>query len=180
MTLPYVIPSIRVRILAALLVAFALGTIPSAAHASNGLAGYKAQGIVVDSSDSTITVCVGTGKKATNKRARAWQGGPVEFDITTARVNARDLNGDKSRDAADILIGSRVKVGAKLPRDLSAAAGPFAAAKVKVDSKKRVKPKKGYADGSCPVDDTSNDVDDLEPTDNDDDMDWDPWFGNIT
>jgi hypothetical protein len=174
-TLPYVTHSLHARVFAALLVAFALAVVPSAANASNGLAGYKAKGIVVANSGSTLTVCVGTGKKATNKRARAWQGGPVVFNIAQARLNVKDLNGDGSRNAADVLVGSRVKVGAKLPKVLTAS-GPFVAQKVKVDSKQHKKPKKGYAGGSCPVDDSGSDVNEPEPTD-DDDFETDPWFG---
>ena len=177
MTLPYVNNN-RVRLLAALFALCVLGTAPSAAQAGNGLAPYKAKGIVVAKSDSTVTVCVGTSKKSTNKRAKPWQGEPVVFDFTAAHIKVRDTNSDGSRDAADIDLGNRVKVGSRLPKVLSLASSPFPASKIAVDSSKKIKPKKGYDGGSCPFDDDEADEDETVAAPSDDgDVDEDPWFG---
>lgn len=60
-----------------------------------------------------------------NKRARAFKDQDVTFTVT--RVNVADTNGDGKRDLADVAVGNRVHVQAKLVKD---AAQPFVAKKL--------------------------------------------------
>jgi hypothetical protein len=56
-------------------------------------------------------------------------GQPVAFDLTDARIVVRDVNGDGTRDAADLQDGDRVLVQARLPKQ-DPGDGPYAARKL--------------------------------------------------
>ena len=56
-------------------------------------------------------------------------GQSVSFDLTNARVVVADVNGDGTRDAADMQDGDRVLVQARLPKG-DPGAGPYAARKL--------------------------------------------------
>ena len=132
----------------------ALLATPAVAGASDDaqhLKGYKARGLVVATTPTTVTVCVGTAKKSTSKRAVAWRGMPVVFDVTALKLKVRDIDGDGSKDLEDVQTGDRVKVAAKLPQDLSLATSPYAARKLSVSYKAKVKPKHGFDGGVCPA-----------------------------
>ena len=95
---------------------------------------YEVRGTVTafDAATKTLTVKVDDSKGATNHHARDWRGKDIAFDITGARVKLRDANGDGKVDLADIAVGDRAKVLAKLPRSLDGVASPYPAKKVSI------------------------------------------------
>jgi hypothetical protein len=112
---------------------------------------YKVRGLIVRMNDTTVTVCVGTQKKSTNKRAVAWRGRPVILDLASAKLKVKDINHDRHKNIGDVVIGDRVKMDVKLPRDLSLAESPYHKAKIKIENKKKkIKIKDGYWGGVCP------------------------------
>ena len=116
-------------------------------------AGYKARGLIVRMSATTVTVCVGTEKKkSVNKRAVSWLGRPIILDLASAKLKVKDVNHDRKKNISDVAIGDRVKVDVKLPRDLSLAESPFRKAKIKIENKKlkKIKIKDGFWGGYCP------------------------------
>ena len=116
-------------------------------------AGYKARGLIVRMSATTVTVCVGTEKKkSVSKRAVTWLGRPIILDLASAKLKVKDVNRDRKKNISDVAIGDRVKVDVKLPRDLSLAESPFRKAKIKIENKKlkKIKIKDGFWGGYCP------------------------------
>jgi hypothetical protein len=59
-------------------------------------------------------------------RKAGWKGTDVAFDFAAAQIRVADTNGDGSRDLADVAVGDRVKVKARLPKR-DPGAGPYAA-----------------------------------------------------
>ena len=51
-----------------------------------------------------------------NSRGKKFKGQTLTFDLSKAKVKVADVNKDGKRDAADIAVGDRVNVQAKLPR----------------------------------------------------------------
>ena len=82
--------------------------------------------VATGGSATTVTVTVSGG----NSRGKAFEGQTVTFDLSAAKVNVADRNGDGKTDGADVLTGDKVVVQAKLPRDAKADAGPFKARKL--------------------------------------------------
>jgi hypothetical protein len=70
----------------------------------------------VDANAKTLTVSVFDRKGATNHHALSWRGQDVTFDVSKARLNVHDVNGDGKRDLADVATGDIARVLAKLPR----------------------------------------------------------------
>lgn len=52
----------------------------------------------------------------TNKHARAFEAQTVVFDFSTAKISVADTSGDGVGDLADVLVGDKVVVKAKLPK----------------------------------------------------------------
>ncbi len=73
---------------------------------------YEFKGLVVAVADGTVQVEV----KAGNSRAKKLKGLTLTFDVTKAKVKVADVNNDGKRDLADVAVGDRVNVQAKLPR----------------------------------------------------------------
>jgi len=94
---------------------------------------YVARGTVkaVDATAKTITITVADRDGATNRHARAWRGTDVTFDVSSARLQVRDVNGDGVRDLADVAVGDLAGVHARLPRLLDGVAMPYAAKQVR-------------------------------------------------
>jgi hypothetical protein len=80
---------------------------------------YEFRGVVAAVNEGTVEVTVTGG----NKRARELERQTLTFDVTKAKVKVADVNGDGKRDLADVAVGDRVKVQAKV-------AGPVDASKV--------------------------------------------------
>ena len=74
---------------------------------------------------STVVVAV----HKVNRHGRALRGRDVAFDVTAAQVVVRDVNGDGRRDLADVAVGDRVQVLARLPKRLAGALSEPVAAK---------------------------------------------------
>jgi hypothetical protein len=100
---------------------------PSVQQRSHGRSahevGYVFAGTVKSIDGTTVTVTV----RHANHHGHALVGQDVAFDASAARVVVRDLNGDGVRNLADVSVGDRVQVLARLPRDLSGVAQPFPA-----------------------------------------------------
>jgi hypothetical protein len=93
---------------------------------------YNLRGTVV-SVDPTAGTLVVLVKKATHgRRGRGFVNQTITFDVTAARIDVKDVNGDGSRDLSDVAQGDSIEVRADLPRsggaDLTA---PVAAKRVK-------------------------------------------------
>src|SRR5687767_8668355 len=66
--------------------------------------------------DGVVTVAHGNSKV----RRGGFVGQDVAFDLTAAKITVADTNADGASDAADVLPGDRVLVGARLAKDGSA------------------------------------------------------------
>lgn len=49
-------------------------------------------------------------------RKAGWKGTDVTFDFSVAQIRVADANGDGVQDLADVAVGDRVKVKARLPK----------------------------------------------------------------
>jgi hypothetical protein len=73
---------------------------------------YEFKGLVTAVGEGTVAVEV----KAGNSRAKQFKGQTLTFDVTKAKLKVADVNRDGKRDLADVAVGDRVNVQAKLPR----------------------------------------------------------------
>jgi hypothetical protein len=73
---------------------------------------YEFKGLVTAVGDGTVSVEVKSG----NSRGRKFKGQTLIFDVTKAKLHVADVNKDRKRDLADVAVGDRVNVQAKLPR----------------------------------------------------------------
>jgi hypothetical protein len=90
---------------------------------------YNVKGIYAGDGVVSVNHVNGHARKA------GWKGTDVAFDFTAAQIRVADTNGDGSRDLADVAIGDRVKVKARLPKR-DPGAGPYAAQRL-VDESNR-------------------------------------------
>jgi hypothetical protein len=86
---------------------------------------YRFQG-TFHVADSSVTVLGGNR----HVRRAAFVGQTVTFDLSAARVRVADVNGDGSRDAADLQDGDTVVVRAFAPRRAVPHSAPLAASRV--------------------------------------------------
>ena len=144
-------PADQVRRMAVLFGLLCMGVFiaPSVADASPAKnRPIKVKGIVSEKTATTITVCVGTSLRSSSKHAAALRGGPVVFDITTAKLKVRDLNGDRRKNLADLLPGARVDVRT---HKAAASTSPLPARRVAAaKNTKNAKKAAEYAGGVCP------------------------------
>jgi hypothetical protein len=70
----------------------------------------KGEVVSVDGNVVTVTV------KRSNHHGRAAKGQQVQLDVSAARIRVKDVNGDGSRDAADVAAGDRVLAQIRVPR----------------------------------------------------------------
>jgi hypothetical protein len=84
------------------------------------------KGVVASVTGDVVTVSVKKG----NGRGRRAVNQDVAFDVAGARVIAADTNTDGSVNAADVKVGDRVLVQARLANDVDFAAGPHVARKL--------------------------------------------------
>ena len=73
---------------------------------------YVFKGTVAAVDATTVQVKVRAG----NSRGKRYRDQTLAFDVTKAKLKVRDVNGDGKRDLADVAVGDRVVVQAKLPR----------------------------------------------------------------
>ena len=62
--------------------------------------------------DGTVQVEVASG----NSRGKNYKGQTLTFDLSTAKIKVADVNADGKRDLADVAVGDRVQIQAKLVR----------------------------------------------------------------
>ena len=84
------------------------------------------KGVVASVNADVVTVSVKKG----NSRGRRGATKDVAFDVAGARVIVADTNTDGSLNAADVKVGDKVLVQARLAKDVDLAAGPHAARKL--------------------------------------------------
>ena len=86
----------------------------SAGHKQKGKHGRSliVKGTVSAVGTGTIDVLVSGG----NHRGRALKGQTVTFDVSNARIVVADVNGDGSRDLADVAVGDRVVVQSRIDK----------------------------------------------------------------
>jgi hypothetical protein len=70
------------------------------------------RGTVAAVGDGTVDVLV----KSANHHGRALAGQTVTVDVSNARIVVRDVNDDGSRDLADVAVGDRVLVQARIAK----------------------------------------------------------------
>ena len=116
------------RKLAAALGAAALA-VPAAAVAHPGEshgggttkpAQYNVKGVYAGAGVVSVDHANGHARKA------GWKGTDVAFDFSSAQIRVADTNGDGVRDLADVAVGDRVKVKARLSKR-DPGAGPYVA-----------------------------------------------------
>ena len=73
---------------------------------------YQFRGLVTAVGDGTLKLDVKSG----NSRGKKFKGQVLSFDVTKAKIKVADVNEDGKRDLADVAVGDRVQVQAKLPR----------------------------------------------------------------
>jgi hypothetical protein len=73
---------------------------------------YQFRGLVTAVGDGTLQVDVKSG----NSRGMKFKGQALTFDVTKAKFHVADVDKDGRRDMADVAVGDRVQVQAKLPR----------------------------------------------------------------
>jgi hypothetical protein len=85
---------------------------------------FEVRGSAVSVDTTAQTVVVSVKRANHGRRGRALAGLTLTFDVSAARIQVRDVNGDGARDLADVQPGDPVEVRAELPRssapDLSA------------------------------------------------------------
>jgi hypothetical protein len=84
---------------------------------------YVFKGTVAAVDGTTVQVEVAGG----NSRGRKYKDQTLGFDVANARLKVRDANGDGKRDLADVAVGDRVVVQAKLPKGALDTSGALAA-----------------------------------------------------
>jgi hypothetical protein len=77
---------------------------------------YELRGRVVSVDPVAQTIVVTVDKANHGHRGRAHLGQTITFDVSTARIDVRDVNGDGVRDLGDVNAGDLVEVRAELPR----------------------------------------------------------------
>ena len=81
------------------------------------VATYQFKGLVAAVGDGTVQVTVSSG----NSRGKKLKGQTLTFDVSKAKVKVADVNNDGKRDLADVAVGDRVVVQAKVAGPLDAA-----------------------------------------------------------
>ena len=70
------------------------------------------RGTVAAVGDGTVDVLV----KSANRHGRALRDQTVTVDVSNARIRVRDVNGDGTRDLADVAVGDRVLVQSRIAK----------------------------------------------------------------
>lgn len=81
---------------------------------------YNVKGVYAGDGVVSVNHVNGHARKA------GWRGTDVAFDFSAAQIRVADTNGDGARDLADVGVGDRVKVKARLPKR-DPGAGPYVA-----------------------------------------------------
>ena len=97
---------------------------------------YSFKGTVASVTATTVAVKV----RNVNRHGRALRGTEVAFDVSAARLVARDRNGDGTVDLSDVAVDDRVHVLARLPKRHTGALGTVTAKALKVHAAKPAPP----------------------------------------
>ncbi len=89
-------------------------------HGKTKSAQYNVKGTYAG--DGVVSVAKASG----HARKAGWKGTDVAFDFSTAKIRVADTNGDAVSDLADVQVGDRVRVKARLPKR-DPGAGPYVA-----------------------------------------------------
>jgi hypothetical protein len=73
---------------------------------------WNVHGQVVGKGDSTVTVKI----RRSSRLPRAMREREVTFDLSQARISVPDRNGDGQHNLADVNVGDRAHIKARLPR----------------------------------------------------------------
>jgi hypothetical protein len=73
---------------------------------------WNVQGLVTAKDDTTVTVKV----RRSSRFPRVLRGREFVYDMSEARVLVRDVNGDGEQNLADVSVGDRAQIKARLPR----------------------------------------------------------------
>ncbi len=93
---------------------------------------YELRGAVTAVDPSAQTVTVSIAKANHGRRGRAFVGQTITFDVSSARIDVKDTNGDGARDLGDVAVGDSIEVRAELPRSGSVdLTNPVAAQRLK-------------------------------------------------
>ena len=84
---------------------------------------FKGSVVSADASTSTVVVRV----RHRNRWARVFRGEEVTFSLETARIQVADTDGDGTQGVADVAIGDRVLVKARVARGAADDGSPIAA-----------------------------------------------------
>ena len=90
---------------------------------------YNVKGIYAGDGVVSVNHANGHARKA------GWRGTDVAFDLSSAQIRVVDTNEDGVSDLADVAVGDRVKVKARLPKR-DPGAGPYVAKRL-VDESNR-------------------------------------------
>lgn len=82
----------------------------------------------VDTAKNLVTVTVSSDKGGSNNAGQGYAGQDVEFDVTDAKLQVGDANGDGDEDLEDVTVGDDAQVQAKVK---STDAQPFKAKRFK-------------------------------------------------
>ena len=85
---------------------------PKGGERAERLHPWNVQGVVTAKGDTTVTVKIRRSSHGT----RALRDTEVTFDVSAARLNVRDTNGDGEKNLADVAVGDRGQVKARVPR----------------------------------------------------------------
>lgn len=81
---------------------------------------YNVKGVYAGDGVVSVNHVNGHARKA------GWKDTDVAFDFSAAQIRVADTNGDGTHDLADVAVGDRVKVKARLPKR-DPGAGPYVA-----------------------------------------------------
>ena len=98
------------------------GATPPAGHGGGKTkpAQYNVKGVYAGDGVVSVNHVNGHARKA------GWRGTDVAFDLSSAQIRVADTNGDGVHDLADVTVGDRVKIKARLPKR-DPGAGPYSA-----------------------------------------------------
>jgi hypothetical protein len=116
-------------------------------HRRNPVVAYQFKGKVAAVDGQVVTLTVARA----NRHSRQFRGQDVQFDVTDAKIRVKDRNGDGERNLADVAVGDRAVVTARLPKRLAQdATQPFTAKKLIAKAQRAPDPEDDGGDTEAP------------------------------